>query len=160
MGYKRREGGGMLDTQILFHHTPADGVIKVLVLGKRLQGKAPVNLVQGAEQGSNKLHAADLAEQIGCVLVAGAVVGLEGDLEVGKFELHILGVEQIVDLAEKLGPFGAQGLVLLQLLKENNLLVGREGLDILGTGLVGLFIFYSVSRAVRFKNSGESRWVV
>lgn len=81
-----------LDTQILFHHTPADGVVEFLVLGKGLQGKAAINLVQGAEQGSNKLHAADLSEQIGGLLVAGAVVGLEGDLEVGKLELNVLGV--------------------------------------------------------------------
>lgn len=67
-------------------------MVEFLVLGKGLQGKAAVNLVQGAEQGSNKLHAADLSEQIGSLLVAGVVVGLEGDLKVGKLELNILGV--------------------------------------------------------------------
>jgi hypothetical protein len=51
-----------------------------------------------------------------------------------------LGVEEIVDFAEKLGSFGAQRTILLQLLKENNLLVGREGFDVLGVGLIRLFI--------------------
>lgn len=113
-------------------------MVKVLVLGKRLQGEVPVNLVQGAEQGSHKLHPADLSEQIGRRLVAAGVVGLEGELEVGKLELDVLGVEQIVDLAEELGSVGAQGLKLLQLLEEDNLLVGREAFNILGAGLIGL----------------------
>lgn len=113
-------------------------MVKVLVLGKRLQGEIPVNLVQGAEQGSHKLHPADLSEQIGRRLVAAGVVGLERELQVGKLELDVLRVEQVVGFAEELGPFGAQGLKLLQLLEEDNLLVGREGFDILGAGLVGL----------------------
>lgn len=101
-------------------------MIEVLVLGKSFQGEVSINLVQRSEQGSDKLHATDLAKQIRCVLVACAVIGLESDLQVGKLELNILGVEETVDLAQKLGPLGAQSTLLLQLLKENNLLVGGE----------------------------------
>lgn len=115
-----------LDAKILFNHTPADGVIEVLVLGKSFQGEASINLVQRSEQGSDELHATDLAKQIGCVLVACAVIGLKSNLQIGKLELNILGVEETVDLAQKLGPLGAQSTMLLQLFKENNLLVGRE----------------------------------
>jgi hypothetical protein len=65
-----------LDAKILFHHTLADGVIKVLVLSKSVQGEVPINLVQRSEQGSNELHATDPAKQIGCGLVACGVIGL------------------------------------------------------------------------------------
>lgn len=115
-----------LDAKVLFHHTPADGMIEVLVLGKSFQGETSINLVQRSEQGSHELHATDLAKQIGRVLVACAVIGLESDLQIGKLELNVLGIEETVDLAQKLGPLGAQSTMLLQLFKEDNLLVGRE----------------------------------
>lgn len=127
-----------LNAKILFHHTPADGVIEVLVLGKSFQGEVPINLVQRSEQGSDELHATDFAKQIGCVLVACAVIGFESDLQIGKLELNILGVKEAVDLAQKLGPFSAQSTMLLQLFKENNLLIGGEWFDVLGTGLIRL----------------------
>jgi hypothetical protein len=104
-----------LDAKILFHHTLADGVIKVLVLSKSVQGEVPINLVQRSEQGSNELHATDPAKQIGCGLVACGVIGLESDLQISKLELNILGVEETVDLAQKLGALGGQSTMLLQL---------------------------------------------
>lgn len=101
-------------------------MIEVLVLGESFQGEASINLVQRSEQGSDKLHATDLAKQLGCVLVDCAVISLESDLQIGELELNILSVEETVGLAQLLGPFSAQSALLLQLFKENNLLVGRE----------------------------------
>lgn len=101
-------------------------MIEILVLGESFQGEASINLVQRSEQGSDELHATDLAKKFGRVLVACAVIGLESDLQIGKLELNILGVEKTVDLAQKLGPFSAQSALLLQLFEENDLLIGGE----------------------------------
>lgn len=52
-------------------------MIEILVLCKRFQGKASIDLVQRAEQRSDILHAANLAEQLCSALEALAVAGFQ-----------------------------------------------------------------------------------
>jgi hypothetical protein len=129
-----------LDAHILLDHAPADWVVKVPVFRECLQCHLPACLVQGTEQWTHKLHATDLAQEFRGSIDAGRVAGLQSHEEVRRLELHVLGVEYAVDLAQKLGSFWAQRLRLLECLEDDELLGVGEGLDIFSARLKGLFI--------------------
>lgn len=79
-----------LESQILLYHALANRVIEILVLGKRVQRKLPIHLVQPTEQRSHKLHPSDTPKQAGCALITGWILGLESNKVVGRQDFNVL----------------------------------------------------------------------
>jgi hypothetical protein len=102
-------------------------MIKVLVLGKSLQRQLPVNLVESSEQWAHKLHTAHRAEKLRDTINARRVVGIQSDSVVRRLEFHVLGGDEIVGFAQELGTLRGQRTRLLELVQEDDFLVGSEG---------------------------------
>ncbi len=83
-------------SEILFHHLAADGVVEVAVLLKGLQSQVTIDLVQGSEESSDKLHAADLAQKLGDTGIGTCVLGTHCNLVVRRLELGILAGHKAV----------------------------------------------------------------
>src|ERR1700722_539054 len=52
-------------SQYLLHHAPADRMVKVLVLLKRLLGERPINFDQSSVQRPHELHPSHASKQLG-----------------------------------------------------------------------------------------------
>lgn len=125
----------LLNPKILGDHGPANRVIEIPILRKRLKRQVPVHVVQAPEQRPHELHPAHMTQQLRDALVARLVLGRERDVVVRGLEVDVLGGEEVVGGAEEAGALGGEGGVeLLDGLEEDEALAAVEGLDVRSGG--------------------------
>lgn len=77
--------------QIFLHHPPADRMVEIPILLKRLQSQLPIHLDQLPIQRSHKLHSSDLAQEIRSGLISRLVFGCQRDAKIAGAELDVPG---------------------------------------------------------------------